>query len=61
MCRLAVILNNVRSRVMPRWSNVYPGHCHRVLVPFHETILGTSKSTQNCGTGTGLFSTNLFT
>ena len=32
------ILNNARSRVMPLWSNVYPGHLHRGLVPLHETI-----------------------
>ena len=38
ICRLAAILNNARSRVMPRWSNVYPGHFHRGLVPLHETI-----------------------
>ena len=35
---LVAILNNARSRVMPRWSNVYPGHFHRGLVPLHETI-----------------------
>ena len=29
---MAAILNNDRSRVMTRWSNVYPGHFH------HETV-----------------------
>ena len=38
LCRLAAILNNARSRVMPRWSNVSPGHFHRGLVSLHETI-----------------------
>ena len=38
ICRLVAFLNNARSRVMPRWSNVYPGHCHRGLVSLHETI-----------------------
>ena len=33
ICRLAAILNNARSRGMPRWSNIYPGHFHRELVP----------------------------
>ena len=33
ICRLAAILNNACSRGMPRWSNIYPGHFHRELVP----------------------------
>ena len=38
ICCLAAILNKAPSRVMPRWSNVYPDHFHRGLVPLHETI-----------------------